>query len=217
MASSPWSSPLRFFTVALVYLAHFAALFLRLPALVADALYQPHQLLALVALQGGLVVDAQRGRVALGAQILPDGWYLPDERLGLLLGHGRAHEHTAVHRRVYPLRFEHRLQCVVLPGGVRGFPLQRPHLYHPAHAAAAVDHKVPWLKHFWQPPLSARRRLFCRYPRQDGAFRRIPSVFSWFYYTTFWHKSVVKNSRAAVKKMGRVPGKTHKKAPSPVS
>lgn len=122
----PVEQPLRFFAVALVYLAHFAALFLRLPALVADALYQPHQLLALVALQGGLVVDAQRGRVALGAQILPDGGYLPDERLGLLLGHGRAHEHPAVHRRVYPLRFEHRLQRVVLRVGSADFPSSAP-------------------------------------------------------------------------------------------
>lgn len=71
-----------------------------------------------------------------------------DQLLGLFPGHGRAHKHAAVHRGVDSLRFKQGLQGVILPVGVRGPALQGPHLDHAAHAAAAIDHKLSWLKHF---------------------------------------------------------------------
>ncbi len=144
----PVEEVLRLFAVALVHLAHFAALFLGLLALAADAFNQADEAAALVALQGRLIVDPQGGGVALGADLRPDGGDLMDQLLGLFPGHGRAHKHAAVHRGVDSLRFKQGLQGVILPVGVRGPALQGPHLDHAAHAAAAIDHKLSWLKHF---------------------------------------------------------------------
>lgn len=122
-----------------------------------------------MALQGRLIVDPQGGGVALGADLRPDGGDLVDQLLGLFPGHGRAHKHAAVHRGVDSLRFKQGLQGVILPVGVRGPALQGPHLDHAAHAAAAIDHKLSWLKHFRYLLVPWGGRLPGRYGRSPAA------------------------------------------------
>ena len=116
------------------------------PFILSTAVYNLslHQIMAVMPLEARLVVIFQLRWPAAQADVLPDGGDLPDQLLCLLPGKDGAHEHPGVHRHIDGLRAVKRLEGVIQ---LFSRPLPGAHLFHTAHAVAAVDDQLSDLIH----------------------------------------------------------------------